>query len=334
MKKIRVAIVGFGGIARIHYNAYMALIEEGLPLEIVAICEKNKESVRKKVTINLGTDTLPVSDDIEIFGDVDELIEKADFDLADVCLPTFLHKNVSIKLLEAGKHVLCEKPMALSSADCLEMISAADTAKRGLMIAQCLRYEPCYLYLKECFESKMFGDLKYVTMYRLSEYPRWSPAFADNNVTGGCALDTHIHDIDVARHIFGDPASVSATEFVKMPFCQHINSRLDYNGFKVLAECCWDEARAKPFEAGYRAFFENATLVCEGEDVTVYENGKEPYAAEFTKKDRIVEEIRSMLDAIDSEEGCGALASGAYKSVVLIERLRESAAAEGQTVKL
>ena len=152
MKKIRVAIVGFGGIARIHYNAYMALIEDGLPLEIVAICEKNKESVRKKVTINLGTDTLPVSDDIEIFGDVDELIEKADFDLADVCLPTFLHKNVSIKLLEAGKHVLCEKPMALSSADCLEMISAADTAKRGLMIAQCLRYEPCYLYLKECFE--------------------------------------------------------------------------------------------------------------------------------------------------------------------------------------
>ena len=334
MKKIRVAIVGFGGIARIHYNAYMALIKEGMPLEIVAICEKNKESVRNKVTINLGTDTLPVSDDIEIFGDVDELIDKADFDLADVCLPTFLHKNIAMKLLGAGKHVLCEKPMALSSADCLEMISSADAAKHCLMIAQCLRYEPCYLYLKECFESKVFGDLKYVTMYRLSEYPRWSPAFADNKVTGGCALDTHIHDIDVARHIFGDPVSVSATEFVKMPFCQHINSRLDYSGFKVLAECCWDEARAKPFEAGYRAFFENATLVCEGEDVTVYENGKEPYAAEFAKKDRIVEEIRAMLIAIDSAEGCGELSSGAYKSVALIEKLRESAASEGKTIKL
>ena len=336
MSKMRIAIIGFGGIARIHYNAYRQLEREGVDLKVVAVCEKNVESVRKSVVMNLGAESEALEESVQVYGDVDELLNNEEFDIADVCLPTFLHKDMSVKLLLAGKHVLCEKPMALSSGDAEEMLCAADKSGKRLMIGQCLRFDPLYRYLKKCFEEKTFGELKYVTMHRLSEYPRWSPAFSDLGKTGGCTLDTHIHDIDVARYIFGEPLSISATEYIKLPFCQTVNSRLDYEGFTVLAECCWDESRLVPFESGYRAIFENATLVCDGEKVLVFENGREPYEAEIGAADYMVEELRSFvsLAADPDEKNIHSPPRDAYLSVRLVEKIKESASLGGALLKV
>ena len=99
MKKIRVALIGFGGIARIHNNAYRSLEREGYPIELVAVCEKNVESVRQAVKINLGNDTEPLADSVRVYSDADELLKNEEFDLADICLPTFLHKDMSVKFL-------------------------------------------------------------------------------------------------------------------------------------------------------------------------------------------------------------------------------------------
>ena len=336
MQRIRVALIGFGGIARIHNNAYNQLAREGYPVELVAVCEKNVESVRQAVKINLGTDNEPLAEGVRVYGDVDELLQNEDFELADVCLPTFLHKEISVKLLEAGKHVICEKPMALSSSDCAEMVESAKKLNRRLMIGQCLRFDHCYLYLKKCMDEKLFGEVKYVTMHRLSEYPRWSPAFADLERTGGCILDTHIPAIDVARMIFGEPRSVSALAYNKMPFCQVVNSRLYYDGFSVIADCCWDESREKPCEAGFRAIFENATVVSDGENVKIFENGKEPYAANLTPTDRIKDEIAHICNLIANPEAEDSHnpPESAYMSVKLIERLKESASLGGARITL
>jgi len=336
MKKIRVALIGFGGIARIHNNAYRSLEREGYPIKLVAVCEKNVESVRQAVKINLGNDTEPLADSVRVYSDADELLKNEEFDLADICLPTFLHKDMSVKFLSAGKHVLCEKPMALNSSDCAEMVRMAREKGLRLMIGQCLRFSHCYLYLKKCFEEKNFGALKYVTMHRLSEYPRWSPAFADLERTGGCILDTHIHDIDVARFIFGEPRSASAVAYNKMPFCQVVNSRLDYEGFPVIAECCWDESRDKPFEVGFRAIFEDATLVSDCATVKVYENGKEPYVVELTPTDYIRDEILEVCRLVsdpEADDGHNPPES-AYMSVRLIEKLKESASLGGERIGL
>lgn len=336
MKKIRVALVGFGGIARIHNNAYRQLEREGYPIELVAVCEKNVESVRNAVKINLGTENEPLADNVRVYADADDLLKNEEFELADICLPTFLHKDMSLKFLEAGKHVICEKPMALSSSDCEEMVRAAREEGLRLMIGQCLRFDHCYLYLKKRFEEKSFGELKFMTMHRLSEYPRWSPAFADLERTGGCILDTHIHDIDVARMIFGEPKSVSALAYNKMPFCQVVNSRLDYDGFSVIADCCWDESREKPFEAGFRAVFEKATVVCDGEKIKIFVNGKEPYVEELIPTDRIRDEIFEICRLISDEGADDSHNSpeSAYESVRLIEKLKESASLGGKQIML
>ncbi len=89
-----------------------------------------------------------------------------------MCLPTALHKEFTLKALAAGKHVMCEKPMALDYADCVEMAEAADRAGKQLMIGQCLRFDPCYIYLKELVDSKKYGKARRVFMSRLTAAAR------------------------------------------------------------------------------------------------------------------------------------------------------------------
>ena len=145
MRKIRVALLGFGGIARVHNNAYQQLKREGYPVELVAVCEKNTETVRQAITINLGNDTEPLPESVKVYSCVEDLLENEEYDLADICLPTFLHKSMSVNQLLAGKHVLCEKPMALNAEDCAEMVAAARGAGLRLMIGQCLRFDKAYI---------------------------------------------------------------------------------------------------------------------------------------------------------------------------------------------
>ena len=336
MKTVKVAILGFGGIGKLHNNSYRALEREGYKIKLCAVCEKNVESVMAQTKINLGNDVEPLADDVRIYSDVEELLSNEDFDLADICLPTVLHKQMTIKMLEAGKHVLCEKPMALRSEDCVEMVEAARRSGRRLMIAQCLRFDPNYNYFKKCYEDNTFGQLKYVTAHRLCDYPRWSPTFADLEKTGGCILDTHIHDIDVLRYILGDPQRISATAYNKMPFCQVVNSRLDYSDFSAHVECCWDESRAVPFEAGFRAIFENATLVCDSSKVLVYENGMEPYTAAIDHENYITGEIREIADLILDEKRENTVNSpeSSWESVRLIEMLKLSAEQGGAVLEV
>ena len=338
MKEIKVALIGFGGIARSHNNAYHALKEEGYPISLVAVCDRNAEQFTATKTINLGSDFLPLPEGIHTYTDIDDLIAKEDFDMADICLPSFLHKDFATKLLRAGKHVLCEKPMALCSADCEEMISVAKASGKKLMVGQCLRFDPFYLFLKDCVEKKTFGEIKHLRMERLSEYPTWGEDkwFDDSEKCGGAILDTHIHDIDMARFLLGQPNSVSSIGYVKPSHCQLVNSRLFYDNLTVIADVAWDEARPVPFQAGFHAKFDDASVVFDGEKLLVYPNGGEVYTQKIENKDRIAEEIRLFGDWISSgsTENLVNTPESACASVKLIESLRKSVAQNGALVSL
>ena len=211
MKKIKVAIIGFGGIARVHNNSYCSLMADGFPVELCAVCDKDVSRITAKLDFNLGNNNAPLPEGIHIYSDIDELISKEEFDVADICLPTFLHKEITVKLLSAGKHVLCEKPMALTSSDCEEMLSASRSCGKQLMVAHVLRFNSAYRFLKDAVDSGRYGRLDNIYMDRHSVYPTWGTSFANNAVTGGATLDTHIHDVDVARFILGEPDSVFAS---------------------------------------------------------------------------------------------------------------------------
>jgi predicted dehydrogenase len=148
---------------------------------------------------------------IETFGDWREAIAGSGADAVDICLPTSLHAAAAIAALEAGKHVLVEKPMALDSQSASAMIVAARSAGRILMVAQVLRFFPAYKALAGAVRSGKLGAIRMAEFRRRSAAPRWSPWLLDPAQSGGAVLDLLIHDIDMCLHLFGPPEAVAAT---------------------------------------------------------------------------------------------------------------------------
>ena len=302
-------------------------------MRVVAVFDKNAEQFNRNAVINLGGVNVMLSDDVHTYTDIDELLRNEDFDMADICLPSFLHKEYAIMLMKAGKHVLCEKPMALCHTDCLEMLRVAREQGRRLMIGQCLRFEPSYLYLKECIDTGRFGGLRHMTMERLSEYPTWGVGrwFDDKQKCGGCIIDTHIHDIDMARFILGEPESVSCVAYDNIPHCQIVNSRLFYRDTTIIVDAVWDETRPVPFRMGYYAKFDKASVAYDGECVKVHPNGEEAYAPYIPIADRVSEEIKLFVSLILNPvlENTVNSPESAAESVRLVRILAKSAEHDG-----
>ena len=127
--------------------------------------------------------------------------------MVDVCLPTDLHAEVTVAALEAGKHVLCEKPMALTVAECDRMVAAAKASGRFLMIAHCIRFWPEYIALKEIVDSGQYGKVTSALFRRISGLPKWSEWFPNPQRSGGAILDLHIHDVGLYQLPAGDAAT-------------------------------------------------------------------------------------------------------------------------------
>lgn len=335
---IKIAIIGYGGIARRHNSAYAKLAYEGAPVKLVAVCDKYADSFRKVTNINIGSDTAPLPDDVHLYTDIDKLIAEEDFDAADVCLPSHLHADVSIRLLKAGKHVLCEKPMALDSASSSAMLDAMEKSGKCLLVGHCLRYDPAYIYLKECIADERFGKLTGLSMCRHSIYPNWGTDrwHDDKQKCGGCIIDTHIHDIDAACFLLGEPDSLSAVAFEKMPLYQWVNTRMTFEDVTVVADGSWDISFTEVFRADYRARFERAAVSFDFKTVNVFTDDGQVYSPDIPDEDRIVGEIRAFIGYVSGGDfaSCREAAVSAHRSLALCEAIERSAAGGGETVIL
>ena len=131
---LRVAMIGFGGIAKAaHLGAYTQLAKAG-KAALAAVCDIRPECFTQKQEINIGGSDSLLDDSVHCYTGWWEMLEKEQVDIVDVCVPTFLHAPISIEALKSGHHVFCEKPMALTYADCLRMIEAAESSGKKLMI--------------------------------------------------------------------------------------------------------------------------------------------------------------------------------------------------------
>lgn len=333
---IRVAMIGFGGIAKSHKRGYEKLEQAGEPIKLVAICDINPEQFTKAQAINLeGNPKYDLSGQT-LYTDLDEMIAKEDFDMVDICLPTYLHREYATRMLRAGKHVLCEKPMSLTSADCEAMLETARACGKRLMIGQCLRFEPLYLFLKDAIEQGTFGKVRNAFFERLSSMPRWGfdGWYHDTSRSGGAIMDLHIHDVDMVRFLFGEPRAVSAVAYDTQTRWTVINSRFLFDDDKiVVANASWDERGSTKFAYPYRVNFEKATVILQGGVVTVYPEDGEPYTPEITRADRMAQEIKFLaMSILQDTENTRNPPESAMQTVKLVEALRESAARGGENV--
>ena len=154
---LKVGVVGVGGISGAHIPVWEAMENA----ELTAICDIRTERMEKYEGKRKYTD-------------FDEMLNNEEFDIIDICLPTYLHADFAVKAMERGINVICEKPISLKEEDVERVYSTAEKNNVKFMVAQVLRFWPEYELLKEIYETKKYGKLLSGTMTRLGCYPRWS----------------------------------------------------------------------------------------------------------------------------------------------------------------
>ncbi|MHC4983515.1 MAG: Gfo/Idh/MocA family protein, partial [Planctomycetota bacterium] len=258
---VKVGIVGLGFMGTTHFASY----KEISGAEVVAVCDLQAEKLAGdwlEVERNIDTGA-PVRADlsrIEKFTDFGEMLEHADADVIDVCVPTFLHADFAVRAINAGKHVFAEKPMAIDLSQCRQMIGAAEAADRFLMVGMVLRFWPDYIMIKEMIDSGRYGRVRSAVLRRLGSMPG-SPWYADSALSGQAALDLHLHDVDTIQWFFGVPASVNARGALEPDGgVAHIITCYEFENIPaVVAEGGW-LTRPFPFSMSATVMFESATV--------------------------------------------------------------------------
>ena len=260
---IKVAILGMGGMGWFHTSKLLQL--SNVQLVAIADVEPDRLNAKRGVTINIGGGEKEVDlSGVARFGDASQLIRQTDADIVDICLPSYLHAPYAVEALQAGKHVLCEKPMALTVEEAGRMVDAARAANRTLMIAQCIRFWPEYRFLRDCVRDGRFGKLLSLNVFRLGGRPIWSWQnwFLDPARSGGPVIDLHIHDVDFVHYLLGLPNMLCATARKSDATGTYdvIHTLFNYaNGPQVHIHAGWSMAQT-PFLAGYDAWFERGFI--------------------------------------------------------------------------
>src|SRR3954469_18472798 len=152
-KKVGFCVVGIGSLAK---NHIMPALRKTQNAKLVALVSGHAAEKTPPIVAKFGLNPKWVYN----YQNYDSLKDNPDIDVVYVVLPNSMHPEYTIRALKAGKHVLCEKPMAMSSDDCRRMIDAANAAKRLLMIAYRLRYEPYNQSMIEMARREAYGKIK------------------------------------------------------------------------------------------------------------------------------------------------------------------------------
>jgi predicted dehydrogenase len=251
---MRIGLIGFGFMGGVHLSA----IDQIEGVSVVAVSSRTRPTAGSPPRGNLPeAKSIELPPEIKWYSDWHELLENPDVDAVDICLPTNLHKEVALCALAKGKHVLCEKPMALTRSDCEEMLEAASRSDRVFMVGQVLRFMFPYRYAASFITAISPGSVKTCRMQRKTGYPKWSEWLSKEQSSGGAILDLLIHDIDQALEFFGTPKTVSA---ISLGEVDTMLGTLRYsNGLEVQIEGGW-YAPELPFSAGFDIASNNAAL--------------------------------------------------------------------------
>jgi predicted dehydrogenase len=243
---MKVGILGSGFMGSTHARAFAKLPG----VKVVGVSSRTMERASK---LAAEVDAMPTTDDMTLIND-------PTIDAISNTLPTHLHRKYTIAALNAGKHVLLEKPFGLTLADCDEMIMAWKKSGKHLMIAQVLRFNPEYTALVEFVQSGKLGKPLSATASRLSVPP--NPAwFHKPKQSGGAVLDLMIHDLDALNWLLGTPKSIYARgQARKSRAWDHIYTILDYGASHAFIEATQFMPAGYPFTMTLKALCERGSI--------------------------------------------------------------------------
>ncbi len=269
-KKIRVGLVGVGGMGGCHFYNY----EKIENAELVAVCDVRKDVAKQKVG----------NRKIKIYTNLDRMLQHNELDMIDICTPSYMHKNMAIKLLKKGYHVLCEKPMTLNAKDAEKVVAASKETDKNFMVAHVVRFMKPYRVLRSVIESGELGKLIRLDMKRISGIPTWSweDWMRDEKRSGGVTTDLSIHDLDFVQSVLGMPDTIQSYRYNMKDNNDTVVTNMTYGDTLVSCEGTWYNTGI-PFHATFLAVFQNGSLELSDK---LYKNGV-PVEAEEAKAEEV-----------------------------------------------
>ncbi len=338
---VRIGIVGIGFMGMIHYYG----VQRGTGAEVVAICTRDQKKLDGDWTGIQGNfgprGGIEDLSNIRKYNNIDDLLADEDIDFVDICLPTHLHKSVSIAVLKAGKHTLVEKPISIEIDDANEIVDIAEQTKREFMVAHVLPFFAEYAYAKQLVEAGEYGKLLGAHFKRVISKPSWSRDIADIEKSGGPGIDLHIHDTHFIQLLCGVPDAVfSQGKIAGGKFIDYLTTQYIYNDKELTVSCSSGaiSQKGRAFSHGFEIYLEKATLLFDfstlaGEPTTsvpltlITEDGRVEQVdlGEVDPIDAFTAEIQYAVDAINNNEKPIALSGvGARDALLLCYKEAES----------
>jgi predicted dehydrogenase len=259
---VKIGIVGVGFMGMIHYLAAQRVTGA----KVVALCSRDPKKLAGDWTSIQGNFG-PRGTQMDLTGlarysNFEELLTDAQVEVVDLCVPNDAHAWMAVKALNGGKHVLVEKPIALTVADADSMVAAARAAGKFLMVGHVLPFVPEFSFALEAVRSGRYGALRAAHLMRVISKPDWLSDFADSTRSGGPAIDLHIHDTHFVGLICGVPHAVYSQGIVEKDAVLHLITQYLFDTPNLAVSCISGalSQAGRPFAHGFELYFDRATL--------------------------------------------------------------------------
>lgn len=299
---LHAAMIGGGYIGDCHIAAYQAL--DPALVTLSAIIDANPQA-GKKAAEKAGC---------RYFETLEQAIAECPVDVVDICVPTFLHEQFAVKAAQAGKHVLCEKPVTLTLESFDRMHTACKENGVKFMTGQIVRFTPEYVEFAARLKAGQLGRLHLLSAKRLCQHPAWTAWHKDPGKSGGGLFDLNTHDIDYIYSLFGLPESVSAVGWKSETGCwNQVATLLRWQDKQAVCETSLEMTGDFPFSVEVRATGDQGTLhyhATAGVNIKDaqtmgsfmhYPTGGAPQAVEVAQYDAFHREIEAFLLAVAND---------------------------------
>jgi predicted dehydrogenase len=259
---LKIGIAGIGFMGMIHWLAYQRVPG----VQVAAICSRDQKRLAgdwRGIKGNFG----PAGAKMDLSGvrkyeRLSDMLADPDLDAIDICLPPRMHCAASLAALRAGKHVFCEKPIALEMAESKRTLKAASAAGKQLLIGHIVPFFPEYAFVLAAAESGRFGKLLGGHFKRVIAEPTWIPNYFDRHEVGGPLLDLHIHDAHFIRLLFGMPRAVFSRGRLRGEAVEYVETQFIGADESQVATACGGVIRqpGRSFNQAFEIHFEQATV--------------------------------------------------------------------------
>ncbi|MFQ3612052.1 MAG: Gfo/Idh/MocA family oxidoreductase [Fimbriimonadales bacterium] len=221
---LKIALIGAGGIGR-HLAKHA---HRSKAIQLVAVYDPDYDSAG----------SLAQELDIPYYSSLPDMLERDQIEAVIIATPPYTHAELCLTALEYGKHVFCEKPMALRLEDCDAMIERASQTQRVLMVGQVLRFFPLFWQSKQWLDQGLIGEPVALSVRRMENSARlfsmgWR---ADPEKSGGALIEINVHELDYLRWVGGNYRVVSAQgrqPLEQPPFLQYWHAQLAFESGAV-----------------------------------------------------------------------------------------------------